>query len=116
MNLTATDPIFSNWTIDTLEPDNESATTSDRHDTETTPATAADVIGYLGLLDAGNIKPQLVPYLAYAAAEMAVESGIPWRFCLHDAPVALLRLIAKVSIRNPSAGGTHTARLLEKLR
>jgi len=97
MILTRTDPIAEHWTI------------------EAPTATAIDVNRRLALLEVADIEAHLVPYLAAAAAELASIAAVPWRFAGDDAPVALLRMIAKVTIRHPDVGGPHTARLLEQL-
>jgi hypothetical protein len=78
-------------------------------------ATAAAVNRRLGQLEVDDIEPALVPYLAAAAAELALVAGIPWRFGVDDPPVALLRMIAKVGSRRPDAGGAHTTRLFDRL-
>ncbi len=62
-----------------------------------------------------DIDAALTPYLAAAAAEMALGAAIPWPFSADDAPVALLRLIAKAALASPEAGGPHTDRLLSEL-
>jgi hypothetical protein len=77
--------------------------------------TAAEVNRRLGQLEIDDIEPDLVPYLAAAAAELALVAGIPWRFGVDDPPVALLRMIAKVGIRHADAGGAHTTRLFDRL-
>ncbi len=105
MTLTDTDPIHSDWseTLLTGKPDGEVA------------ATASAVSGRLARLEVADIGPALVPHLAAAAAELALVSGIPWRFSSDDPPVALLRLVAKATIACPDASGPHTARLLALL-
>ncbi len=78
-------------------------------------ATARDINQMLSQLRIAEIEDQLVPFLAAAAAELALGVDIKWRFSPDDPTVALLRLIAKVSLKNPDAGGPHTDRLLQKL-
>jgi hypothetical protein len=101
MTRTETDPILADWSI------------IDEHDRMT--ATAADVTARLARLDVADIDPEWMPFLAAAAAELASVAGIPWRFSDDDPAVALLRLIAKATIRCPDASGPHTARLLTRL-
>ena len=62
-----------------------------------------------------DFDPAWLPLLAAAAAEIASAAGISWRFSSDDSAVALLRLIAKVTITVPGASGPHTGRLLTKL-
>jgi hypothetical protein len=81
-----------------------------------TTATAADVTARLARLDVAEIEPSWLPLLAAAAAELASVAGISWRFSTDDPAVALLRLIAKITLICPGASGTHTARLLAELR
>ena len=69
----------------------------------------------LARLDVAEIPSTLVPYLAAAAAELALLAGIPWRFSADDPPVALLRIIAKATLHQPDAGGPHTARLSDQV-
>lgn len=101
MTLATTDPIQSDWpTIDgeTLE-----------------TATAADVSARLARLEIADFEPSWLPFLAAAGAELASVAEIPWRFSADDPAVALLRLIAKATIKCPDASGPHTARLLTRL-
>lgn len=105
MTPTATEPIPHNWTSEEIHASAKSQPV----------ATGADVCSHLGQLDVADITASLVPYMAAAAAELALTSGVPWRFSVDDAPVALLRVIAKATIKNPQAGGPHTARLLAQL-
>ena len=70
----------------------------------------------LGQLRIGEIGDHLVPFLAAAAAELALGVDIRWRFSPDDPTVALLRFIAKVSLKNPDAGGPHTDRLHGQLQ
>ena len=101
---TETEPIVQHWTPT---------------ETVTRPAgaTAAEVCALLGQMEVADIEEApLVPYLAAAAAELALVSGIPWRFSADDPPVALLRVIAKIALRHPQAGGPHTARALAQLQ
>lgn len=106
MTTIPTEPISENWISDEA---NASAGAQ-------SVATGADICQRLGQLDVADITAALVPYMAAAAAELALTSGIAWRFSTDDAPVALLRVIAKATIKNPQAGGPHTARLLAQLR
>lgn len=78
-------------------------------------STAAAVNARLAQFDIADIDAGLVPYLAAAAAELALVAGIAWPFSADDPAVALLRIIAKVTMRRPDAGGPHTARLHEQL-
>jgi hypothetical protein len=77
--------------------------------------TAADVNRCLARIEIADIGATLVPYLAAAAAELALMADVPWRFSVDDPPVALLRMIAKVAIMQPHTGGPHTARLFDQL-
>ncbi len=103
MTTTKTDPIQHNWTTRELQPTNGPQ------------PTASDVNGRLALIEVFDIKPSLVPYLAAAAAELALVAGMPWRFSTDDPAVALLRVIAKASFHQPLATGPHTARLFGEL-
>lgn len=78
-------------------------------------ATAADVTRHLALIGVNDIDLTLLPLLAAAAAELAPMAGITWPSGGDDPPIALVRLITKVAVRNPNAGGRHTARLLDRL-
>lgn len=102
MTLLGTDPIREHWNVA------ESPAVDGQ-------ATAVDVARRLALLEMDQVDATLVPLLAAAAAELALATGIPWRRSDDDPPVALLRLVAKVAARNPTAGGPHTARLLDQL-
>ena len=62
-----------------------------------------------------DIDPALVPFLASAGAEIGSVAGIPWTFSPDDPAVALVRLIAQVTLMCPDASGPHTARLLARL-
>lgn len=84
-------------------------------DREVRTATAADLARRLALIDVHDIDDTLAPLLAAAAAEVAVETGIPWSHSPDDPPVAMLRLIALVARRNPTANGPQTARLIGRL-
>lgn len=79
-------------------------------------ATVTDLSQLLARFEVADLDPELVPWLAAAAAELAQASGTPWRASGDDPPVALLRLVARVGIRHPCAGGPHTTRLVELLR
>lgn len=78
-------------------------------------ATASAVNERLAQVEVAQIDDRLVPYLAAAAAELALLADIPWRFSADDPPVALLRMIARANLHQPTAGGPHTARLLQQL-
>jgi hypothetical protein len=78
-------------------------------------ATASGVSARLSRLEVDDIRPEWVPFLAASAAEVASGAGIPWRFSTDDPVVALLRLIAKVTMVCPGASGPHTVRLLAQL-
>lgn len=99
----ATEPIRDHWII------------AQPHAVEGRTATAADVTRRLALLELNDIDAALVPLLAAAAAEVALATGIPWRHSSEDSPVPLVRLIMKVAVRNPTASGPYTARLLDRL-
>lgn len=73
-------------------------------------ATAAAVTDLLARTEVCDLDPSLPPLLAEAAAELAGWAGIAWSPNA-DPPVALVRLITKVAIRHPLAGGPRTARL-----
>lgn len=103
MPVTNVEPIHDHWS--TVEP----------WMVETPLATAADVVGRLGLLDIADLGSEMIGPLAAAAEEIAHAAGIPWHRASDDPPVALLRLITMAAIRNPSASGPHTALLLERL-
>jgi|GEM_PF-2619420 len=96
MTITKPRPISSNWTTS--------------HRTDKT-ATAAEVNEVLAQHDVADIAGDLVPYLAAAAAELALLAEIPWRFSVDDPAVTFLRLIAKVAIAKPNTGSEHTSRL-----
>jgi hypothetical protein len=106
MNLVATEPIRQHWTL--AGPSGGPSGREGR-------ATVADVTRRLALLDVPAVDATLAPLLAAAAGEVAVATGIAWCHRNDDPPVALLRLIAKVAIRNPTAGGPHTDRLSDEL-
>lgn len=78
-------------------------------------STAAAVSVRLARLEVDEIRPEWVPFLAASVAELASAAGIPWRFATDDPVVALLRLLAKVTIICPEASGPHTDRLLAQL-
>jgi hypothetical protein len=99
----ATEPIQDHWTAD------------DSRVVAVPTATASDVSRQLGLLDIDDLDDRILEFLSAAAAELAHATGIAWRQSNNDPPVALLRLVAKVAIRNPTASGRHTARLFEQL-
>lgn len=101
MTCTTTDPIHSDW--------------SPFHEESELRASARDVSAMLARFEVADIDPAWVPLLAASAAELASVAGIPWRFSTDDPAVALLRLIAKVTITTPHAAGPHTARLLTQL-
>lgn len=102
---TTTEPIIQDWSTE-LSTESQNGLSH---------ATAAQVNQCLAGLRVGEIPAQLIPFMAAAAAEMALGAGIPWRFSADDPPVALLRLIAKAGIKDPQAGGPHTDRLLAQL-
>lgn len=105
MITTKTEPIQADWTIAELA----------QVETGLPHASAIEVNQSLARLQVAEIDDRVVPFLAAAAAEMALSAGIPWRFSADDPPVALLRLIAKIAIKDPQAGGPHTDRLLAQL-
>jgi hypothetical protein len=112
MSPVGTEPIRQHWT--TIDPVG-SVEPVESWDADPPAATVADVAVHLGLLEIDDIDAELTALVAAAAAEVAHATGIVWSRDSDDAPVALLRLIAKVTIRNPTAGGPHTARLLDRL-
>lgn len=57
-----------------------------------------------------------LPFLAAAAAEVCSAAGLPWRIGSDDPAVALLRIVARVSIVAPEVGGGHCERLLLAMR
>lgn len=103
MIVIGTDPIQDDWIIVESE------------DARKRAATAAEMARHLGMLDMDDLDATLLPLVAAAATEVASLTGIPWRHDSDDPPVALLRLIAKVAVQNPTAGGPHTAHLLDRL-
>lgn len=80
------------------------------------PATAAEVNACLALIEVVDIDATLAAHLAAATAELALLAGLPSRFGADDPPVAMVRMIAKITVRQPHAGGPHTVRLLDLLR
>ncbi len=100
---TATEPIGQHWTPEGLE-----AAVSP-------PSTAAQANERLARIEVSEVSTRLVPYLAAAAAELALLAGVPWKFSADDPPVALLRMIAKAAMIRPHVGGPHTTRLYEAL-
>lgn len=104
MSPTTTEPILQHWTPD-----------QPGHASETSFATATQVNERLASFEVADIETHLVPFLAAATAELALEAGIAWRLSTDDPPVALLRMIAKVAITSPNVGGPHTTRLFEQL-
>ena len=95
MTPTYTEPILQDWIID--QP--------------VQSPTAADLARRLARIEVTDLDPPIVPYLAAAAAELAAVAGTPWKPTADALPVALLRMIARVGIVAPDAGGPHTARL-----
>lgn len=57
-----------------------------------------------------------LPFLAAAAAEVSSAAGLPWKVGSDDPVVALLRIVARVSIVAPAVGGDHCERLLLAMR
>lgn len=104
MTTTTTEPIRDYWPSDSTD-----------LDAGATFATAAQVNGRLAQLRVADLDARLLPFLAAGAAEMACEAGIPWRLSTDDPAVALLRLIAKVTLTSPDVGGPHTSRLFDQL-
>lgn len=107
MTLLETEPIGHDWT-----PVRSDALGS----TPERVATASDLAHELARFEVVDLGDDVLPPLAAAAAELAIVSGISWRPLVDDAPVALLRFIAKVAIRTPQVGGTNTGRLVDQLR
>lgn len=110
-----TEPIRQHWTTFEAVEAVEAVESVESPVADGRIATAADVTRRLGLLDVADIDAEVTALLAAAAAEVAHATGIAWRQSSDDPPVALLRLIAKAAIRNPTATGPHTARLLDRL-
>ena len=104
MNHTKERPIDSNWTTIVQEA------------TDDLDISAAEVNALLSRLQVREITSELHPYLAAAAAELLHIVDVDARLPVGDAPVALLRLIAKVALIEPTATGIHTRRLGEQLR
>lgn len=103
MTTTATEPITPNWTSEPLQ------------STESGSPKATDLNQRLARLEVADIEPDIVPFLAAAAAELALLADIPWRFSADDPPVALLRMIARATMARPQASGPHVARLVDRL-
>lgn len=97
-------------TLDPIDLDGESAVAS-----TSAIATAASVSRDFSSLEVRDIDNGLTPFMAAAAAELALLAGVEWRFSADDPPVALLRMIAKCGIIAPEASGPHTARLAEAI-
>ncbi len=77
-------------------------------------ASAKRLCERLAPLTADQLR-SLTPAMAAAAAELALLTGVSWRFSPDDPAIALLRMIARVAIVAPDAGGPHCARLAEVL-
>jgi len=103
MTPTLTEPILEHWTLD--------ETADGAVNRAVDGVTAADLARRLATIEVANLDPPIVPYLAAAAAELAIASGTPWRSTPDALPIALLRMIAKIGIVDPTASGPHTARL-----
>lgn len=100
-----TEPIRRHWT-DVIP----GATATQR------TATVAEAVERLGHVAVHDIDGELAALLAAAGAELAPRIGIKWDDGGADPPVAMLRLLARVAGRNPTAGGPHTMRLVDRLR
>lgn len=98
MTSTTQDPILEEWT--TRGPQLASAT---------------DVNEALGRFLMSEIPPYITPFLAAAGAELALIADIDWRFGTDVPAVGMVRLIARVAIVAPHAGGLHTQRLADQL-
>ncbi len=107
MTSTAIEPIAPHWTTEAIPACDPVAPSP--------VATAAEVNARLARVEVAEIDPGLVPYLAAAVAELAQAVGVAWPSSTDDPPVALLRTIAKVTMRHPDVGGPHTGRLLRLL-
>jgi hypothetical protein len=103
-----TEPMRADWTTAPLV-DEASAPGA-------TTVTALDVNGLLARLEVSDLDVTFVAPLAIAAAELAELAGIAWRPSTDDPAVAMVRLIAKIAVRDPGVGGPHTAHLAERLR
>ncbi len=104
---TQIEPIESNWTTLTAgaTPDNDPIVGDEP------PVTARQVSQQLARFEVADLDAALIPPLAAAAAEVASIAGITWRFSTDDAPVALLRVLARATMARPDAAGPHTGRL-----
>lgn len=78
-------------------------------------ATASEVGAKLAHFSVAELPPALTPYLAAAAAELAEQADVPWRMSIDPAQIALLRLLARITIVAPNASGPHTTVLLHLL-
>lgn len=98
MLLQTPDPISTDWTTTTHQ-----------------PRLAARACELLAHVHPGAIDAQLLPLLAAAATEAALDAGIEWRLSGDDPPVALLRLLARAALTNPDAGGQSVRTLIGAL-
>jgi len=78
-------------------------------------ASARDVVTILATFAVAELPEHVVPYLAAATAEAAFVAGVRWRFSTDTAPVALLRMLSRAALANPTATGPHLQRLYEQL-
>lgn len=103
---TLTAPINPDWTSPPIV----------RHAGRTAAAASvSDVVDRLASIDVDDIDPALAVDLSAATAELALPAGLSWTFRADDPPIALLRMLARIAMRCPDAGGPHTARLLDRL-
>lgn len=100
MTSTKERPISQNWTTGTVS--------GEFYD-------AKDVNKRLGEFAVSELTPELVPFIAAAAAELVHIAAIAGHMPGGEGVVALLRKIAKVAIAHPEVGGIHTHRLGELL-
>ena len=78
-------------------------------------ATAGALGAKLEAFAVAELPPVLTPYIAAAAAELTEQSDVAWRLSGDSAQIALLRIIARVTILAPDASGPHTAALIRQL-
>lgn len=106
MTSPATVPIELNWTI----PPSEGPQTQPEPE-----ITVSRVNKLLGRYKIDDLPSELNPYLAAAAAELALDANLPWRLRPDDEVVVLLRLIARVALDNPQATGVQLRALYQRL-
>jgi hypothetical protein len=102
-------PVVQDWTTGDAPPLDELASLDEL------AANAAEVTRAIAQVDVDAIDASTVALMAAAAGELALATGISWGVDNDDPPVALVRLIATVARRNPTAGGSHTTLLHDHL-